>query len=326
MMSIYSKAVQTLCVGLLVTVSSSYCLAQTLNVTFKLVVGFPAGTSPDIAARIVAPVLSKNLGAPVIVENKPGAGGNIGVAQVASATDGLSLGLTTNGPLTTSAMLYSNPGFKASSDLIPLSLVATSPLVLVVSGKSSIDSVKDLGSKMRSSEKGLTFGSAGIGSGSHLTGELFGQSSKLPLVHVPYTGFPAVLSDVAGERVDFAFVAPSIADPFIKSGRVKALGVTSKGLYAGMPTLKPVASNAGFEGFASEVWLGMFQSKKAPLAVRNKVCSAVSLAMGDPDVRRKLSELGWSFVGGSDGALSIRMIEDTNRFGALVRRLNLKLD
>jgi tripartite-type tricarboxylate transporter receptor subunit TctC len=308
------------CIGL--AMASPPVSAQAVSDgVYKIVVGFPAGTSPDIAARVIAPAIAKELGASVIVENKPGAGGNIGVAQVAKATDGYTIGLTTNGPLTTAGLLYKNPGFNAKSDLIPLGLVASSPLVLVVAASGPLNSTKDLADKLRADTKGLTYGSVGAGSGSHLTGELFSQRAKVPAVHVPYPGFPAVLNDVASERVDFAFVAPSIAEPLIRSGKIKALGVSSKGIYAGMPNLKPIASTKGLESFSSEVWIALFQGKSAPTAIRNSVRNATSAAMAN-----RLTELGWSYIGGSEGALILRMEEDTARFGNLIRRMNLKLD
>jgi tripartite-type tricarboxylate transporter receptor subunit TctC len=292
--------------------------------TVKLVVGFPAGSSPDIAARIIAPALSKKLGQPVVVENKPGAGGNIGVSSVTKATDGHTIGLTTNGPLTTSNALYSTPGFNVKADVAPLALVSTSPLVLVVPSKGGPNSLEELIDRMKSTSKGLSFGSVGAGSGAHLTAELFNQRLKTNSLHVPYAGFPAVLNDLSTERIDYGFVAPSIADPMIKAGRIRALGITSSGIYAAMPDLKPIASVAAVNGFFSEVWLALFHGKNLPSSATETLRGAVQSVLSDPDIRKKFTELSWVYVGGTSQALSTRINEDTAKWEPLIKKLQIK--
>ncbi|PZQ68609.1 MAG: receptor, partial [Variovorax paradoxus] len=199
----------------------------------RLVVGFPGGSTPDIAARTIAEPLAKLLGQPVVVDNKPGASGNIAADTVAKATDDHTLGMVINGNLTSSKMLYPTLPYDPAKDFSYLSLIATAPLVLIAtndlpSGKAFLDAAKASGDRWN-------YGSVGVGSVGHLGMELI--KSRLPGLqaqHVPYAGNPQVVTAMVGGQIQMALVPPGIAIPQVKAGKVKAIGLTS-----GRSTLAP---------------------------------------------------------------------------------------
>jgi len=292
----------------------------------KLVVGFPAGTSPDMVARLIAEPLSQKLGKPVIVENKPGAAGNIGVDLVARATDGHTFGVTAHGPLTTSALLYPKLPYDVARDLQPLSLAAVSPQILVVDPKLPYSTLGELVADARAHRKEISYGSVGVGSGSHLTGELFGQEAGVRMMHVPYQGFPQVTMAVMSGQIQSGFMAPSGAIEQAKAGKVRVLGVTSaqpSPLAPGVPT---VAQAAGLPGFSAELWIGAYAPRAMPAPVAAMLAKEINAILRSAPVRAKLATQGWEATGGTPAEMAARIEADTRRWGEVIKRLGLKLE
>jgi tripartite-type tricarboxylate transporter receptor subunit TctC len=257
-----------------------------------LIVPFAPGGGVDINARLLGAQLTESLGAPVIIENKPGAGTNIGNEYVARAEpDGYTL-LVTTAALAINMSLYKNLRFDALKDFAPVSLISVSPNILVVHPSSvparSVRELVDLAKKKRGD---LTYGSAGSGSTQHLVGELFKASTGTDILHVPYKGSSALLTSlVAGDiNLTFANIAP-IA-PYVKSGRLRALATTGSRRSALMPDL-PTMKEAGVDGVEVDVWVGLLAPARTPPQIVNRLAQAVAKAAAAPAFRKSLAEQG----------------------------------
>ncbi|MEO8279450.1 MAG: tripartite tricarboxylate transporter substrate binding protein [Ideonella sp.] len=292
----------------------------------KVVVGFPAGSSPDIVARLVTEPLSKVLGQPVIVENKPGAGGNIGVDTVARADDNHTFGFTTNGPLTTSPVLYRKLPYDVEKDLRLLSLAATSTQVLVVSNGLSVKTLPELLAYSKANKGALSYGSVGVGSGSHLTGELFAAQTGIDMLHVPYQGFGQVTSAIVGGQIQVAFMAPSGALAQAKAGKLQVLAVTSAKASASVPGVPTVAEAANIPNFKAELWIGAIAPKSMPDAIQTRLTTEINKILHSPDVQTKLAALGWEAVGSTPAEMRDRIVADTKLWGDVIKRANVKVE
>lgn len=290
----------------------------------KLVVGFPGGSTPDMVARAISEPLAQALGQPVIVENKPGASGNIAADYVAKATDGLTLGIVINGNLTSSKMLYSKLPYDPAKDFSYISLLTTAPLILVAptsepAGAAFFAEAKRQGDKWN-------YGSVGAGSVAHLGMELL--KSKVPglkPVHVPYNGNPAVVTGLIGGQVQMALMPPGVAMPQVKGGKLRAIGVTSSGKSALVPELPPL-SQEGVKDFNLEVWTALVGPASLPRAVQDKLATVVGQIMKTPEVRQRLFNAGWQAVGTSPEGLKRRVEQETALLGGIIRAQNIKLN
>jgi tripartite-type tricarboxylate transporter receptor subunit TctC len=256
----------------------------------RLVVGFPPGSSPDAVARVLSESLAQVLGQPVIVENKPGASGNIAASQVAHAVDDHTLGIVINGNLTSSKMLFSKLPFDPERDFTFITLVGTAPLVLVAqagaeSGVAFFESARQLGDK-------LNYGSVGTGSVAHLGMELL--KSRYPGFvphHVPFSGNPQVVTALIGKQIEMALVAPGVALPQVKAGRVKAIGVTS-----GRSTLAPEVpslADAGIKDFELEVWTALIGPANLSAAAKQRLRLVLPAILQNEQTRQRLFNHGW---------------------------------
>jgi len=211
-----------------------------------MIVPFPAGSSPDLIARILAEKLAPALGQPVIVENRLGAGGNLGTALVArAAPDGYTIGISIPGPLAVNTVLYRKMEYDPFRDLAPVSLVGASPNLLVVDPRLNVDTVKEFVALAKSQPGKLNYGSVGNGSTSHLTMELFKEAAGVELVHVPYPGSPQVNTAILSGQIAAGFVVPATAMPLVHSGRLKALAVTTSVRSIVLPEY-PTLAEAGY--------------------------------------------------------------------------------
>jgi tripartite-type tricarboxylate transporter receptor subunit TctC len=294
--------------------------------TVKVLVGFPAGSSPDLLARLLTEELSKKYKQPFIVENRPGAGGMIALKQMAQTDDDHLLVVSPNGPLTTSPMLYKSIVIDSNKDYQALSLVASSPLVLVVSANSPYRTVGDFVAALKTKGLALTYGSVGAGSGSHLATELLLSRLKMQATHVPFTGFPQVVTAIIGEQIEAGFVVPSIAKPLIASGKLRALAVSSKSRLASLGDVEPIQTLGNIGEFDFEVWNGVIASKRIPAATIAELSTAISTIVKSPESRAKLDGQGWRVIGGSPDALQIRIKNDTTALSKIVTDLKLTLE
>jgi tripartite-type tricarboxylate transporter receptor subunit TctC len=289
-----------------------------------LVVPFPAGSSPDLLARQVAEPLSKVLKQNIVIENKPGAGGNLGTRFVARApSDGYTLLYTINGPLVTAPKLYQKTlGYDPATDLAPITLVATSPNVLVLSAALNLNSTSEFVQRARKQPNVLNYGSVGAGSAAHLAMELFKQQAGLELLHVPYASFPQITTAMLAGDIQAAFMVPAIAMPQAKEGKLKVVGVTSLLPVASLPGVIPLASQ-GFEVFEAISWHAMLAPAGTSPEILLRLQQVLAEILSRPDIQDKFSAQYFSAVGSSAEVLQALMQTETKRWNEVMTRLNL---
>jgi tripartite-type tricarboxylate transporter receptor subunit TctC len=257
-----------------------------------LIVPFSAGGPADTLGRVLADALASRLDTTVIVENKPGAGGNIGTAKVAkSASDGYTLLIGYVGPLAINPSLFPNIPFDSLKDFSPIALLAKNPLVLVVNPGVPAGSVKELVSLARSREQGLNYSSGGIGSANHLAAEMFKKAAAIRMVHVPYKGAAPATTALLGGQVDLMFNGLSVALPHIKAGKLKALAVTTTARLSLLPDV-PTMAQAGIAPFDVSAWFGLLAPSGTPAAVLDRLEEATRDAFMSESVQRRIVATG----------------------------------
>lgn len=258
----------------------------------RLIVPNPPGGSNDAAARTLAQALSEIWLHPVVVENRAGAGGNIGVqAAAATSPDGYTYLLSSPGPITINPSLYKKLPFDPEKDFIPIALIATVPIVLMVSTKSSAKTVKELISLAKEQEGRMNFASSGIGSTHHLAAELFKKMTNVSLKHVPYRGAAPAMNDLIAGHVPILFDNLPTVIPQVQSGNVRALAVASPTRLASLPDI-PTFAEAGVPGFEASSWFGMLAPTGTPPDIVNKVTADVQKALSRPDVQKSFETMG----------------------------------
>ena len=284
-----------------------------------LIVGFPAGSSPDLTARALAEPLEKALGQTIIVENKVGAGGNIAADYVAKADDH-TFSVMINGNMTIAKLLNPAVRYNPLTDLQPVSLVGVAPLVLVAlaaapDGKAFFEAGAKAGSKW-------SYGSPGVGTVGHLGMELLKSRSALKPEHIPYPGYPQVFNAIQGGDLQLSMLPPALAMAQIQAGKLRGIGVTSASrspLAPGLPSLKEL----GVNNFDLEIWNAVAAPKSMPKAHVNKLAAAVSEIVRTPEMRQKLSLQGWQAVGSSPEGLKNRIDADVKALGTIIKEQNI---
>jgi len=322
------KPLSALFVALALTSLAGNAAAQAAdtwpNRSIKMVVPFPAGSSPDLIARLVSEPLAKKLGQPVVIDNKPGAGGNIGTGNVAQADpDGYTILFTINGPLVTAPTLFKKLGYDPVRQLTPVTLVATSPNVLVVDPKLGVNNVKEFIALAKSKPGVLNYGSVGAGSASHLAMETLKSSAGLNLLHVPYAGFPQVTTAMLGGQIQAAFMVPAIAMAQVRAGRLKALAVTSTGRSAALSDL-PTMVEAGLPGFEVISWQAILAPAKTPDAIIRRLNTELVSIIRSDEVRGKILAQYFSAVGTAPEGLSNLMKSEKVRSDKLIKALKIE--
>ena len=286
-------------------------------------VGFPAGSSPDTLARLITDPLSERLGQPIVIENRPGAGGVIGIQQMlAAAGDGLTFGTTINGPLTTAQRMMDDTGFDVAADIVPVTLIATSPLVLAVSSASEITDVAGFVAAAGAEPQALAYGSVGQGSGAHLTAELFAAEAGVEMLHVPFTSYAEVTTSIMGGEIDAGFMAPSAALPHVEAGNMRMLGITSSEPFPQAPGVPVLAGQAGLpDTFRAELWNAFIAPAGTDPAVVERLNTEITDILSDPAVQEQLLAIGWSAAPGTPADLAERIATDTAMWGAVIDRV-----
>ena len=283
-----------------------------------VVVPFPPGGPTDIVARIVSQSLSKQLGQTIVIDNKPGASSVIGAGHVArAAADGYTLLFNYSGYVI-NPYLKSNLPFDPMKDFVPVSGLASTPQMLVVSPHNKASSVEELVAQAKSAGKKLTFASSSIGAPSHLAGELFNQLTSLQILHVPYRGSAPALTDLIGGQVDMMFDSAPSSINFVRSHKLKALGVTSKRRSEVTPEL-PTMEESGLKGFNITTWYGVWAPVNTPPDIVAQINQAINNTLADPDVRVKLLQAGAHPMGGSQQAFAAFCKTESDRYGAIVK-------
>lgn len=293
--------------------------------TVRLMVGFPAGTTPDLSARALADALSPALGQPVIVENRPGAGGNLAADAVAKATDDHTLGVVINGNLTTARALFKSLAFDPARDLLPLSLLTTSPLVLVTS--TAVPEGAAFFAAARASGERWNYASVGVGSVGHLGMELLrGRLPGLNAQHVPFSGNPQILTALIAGQVQMALIPPGLAMPQVRSGRVRAVGITAGGRSTLVPELGTLADAGLTGGLSLEVWTGLVAPSRLPVVAQRRLASLVPGAVREAATRQRLFNAGWQAVGTSPEGFAQRVREETAQMAAVIAQRGIQVE
>lgn len=273
--------------------SSSVAIAQDNwpERPIKLIVGFNAGGTTDVVARILAEDMSQTLGQPIIVENRPGAGSNIATEMVKRAKpDGYTLYMVA----VTAAInqtLYESADFDLTADFEPVSLAVKVPNVLVVHPSLPVNSVQELVDYAKAHPGTLNFASSGSGTSIHMAGELFKQLAEIDVAHIPYSGSAPAVTDLIGGQVDYAFDNMPSAWPHVNAGKLRALAVTTSERTESAPDL-PTMKESGFETFDVSSWFGVVAPKGTPEEITQRLNEAMHTAMRKPDIQKRLADLG----------------------------------
>jgi len=290
----------------------------------RILVPAPAGSSLDVLARAIGERLKDKFGQPVVVENKPAAGGSVATAEVAkSAPDGSTMLLGFNGPLATGPLIQKLP-YDVAKDLAPVIITSSQPNVLAVNAGLPVNSVASLVAWAKANPGKLNFASVGNGSSSHLNGELLKSMAGIDAVHVPFNGSPpAVLSTVQGEtQMIFAVMQPLQAQ--IQAGKLRAIAVTTPKRFPLLPDLPAVAET--YPGFEALAWNGLVVPAATPRAIVLKINAEVGAILKAPDIVQKMNGFGFDLVGGTPEDFGALIRGEAERWTPVVRRLGIKVD
>ena len=312
---------------LLLAAVSLQALAQDYpSKAVRLIVPFPAGSTPDIVGRTLGQKLSAEWHQPVVVDNKTGAGGNIGTAEAAHAKpDGYTLLIGINGPIAVNQALYKDLPYDPQKDLQPLSLLASGPQLLAVHPSVAAKDLRELIAYARANPDKLSYGSVGAGSASHLTMELLKSEAGIALVHVPYRGFPPLVQDLLAGNIQAAFAIVPAVLPQVKAGKLKALAVTSAKRSPLAPDIATVAEQ-GFPQFDATAWIGLLAPAPLPPAVATRIAGEARRAMQLPEVRELLGHQGFDVVGSTPEEFAAFIRSETEKWTAIVRKTGAHAD
>lgn len=291
----------------------------------RLIVPFPAGGPADVLGRVVGEGLSKAWGQSVLVENKAGAAGTIGVDQAAKAApDGYTLAVVPVGNIAVNPSLFRSLPYKAQ-DLVPVTMLATAENVLVVGANVPAGTLADL-LKLAAQKPGeLTFASPGAGSQAHLAGELLQLDAKVKLNHIPYKGVSPAITDLVGGQVTMMFAQVSSALPYIKAGKLHALGVASQRRLAAMPDV-PTIAEQGFPKFEAVSWYALMAPAGTPKDVIARINHQAQEVLANPALKEKLATLGMDTSGGTPQELATTIQQDSARWAGVIRKRQITVD
>jgi len=292
----------------------------------KFVSPYPPGGPTDILARLIGAKLQASLGQPVIVENRAGAGGNVGTDYVAKQPgDGYTLLLTASGPVAINVSLYKSLPYDPATDLVPVVHVASVPLMLVVHPSLKVNTVKELIALVKAKPDGYTYASAGNGTPQHLSMELFKSMTGTQILHVPYKGTGPAINDLLGGQVPMAFESMLAVLPQVKGGKLHALAVTTAKRSAVAPDV-PTVSEAGVKGYESIAWYGVLAPKGTPKDIIAKLNAEMVKILDMPDVHARLQDLGTEKVHGSPEQFGAFIRSETAKWGKVVRASGATVD
>jgi tripartite-type tricarboxylate transporter receptor subunit TctC len=292
----------------------------------RLIVPFPPGGPADALARLVGDKLSVSLGQAVVVDNRPGAGGNIGMELGAkSAPDGYTLILAPAGNLTVNPALYRSVPYDVARDFEPVTVIASVPNVLVVHPAIAVKNVAELIQYAKAHPGTLNYSSPGNGSGAHLAGELFKSMAGTDIVHIPFNGIAPAVGAVVGGQVQMMFAGAPTALPQVKAGRLVALGVASPRRIAAAPEV-PTLAESGLPGFDVTSWYGIIAPAGTPHDSIAKLQTEIAGALTQPDVRERLAALGADPIGNTSAEFATMIKVETAKWGKIVKDANIRVE
>ena len=291
-----------------------------------LVVAFTPGGPSDVLARIVGKQIEKTLGQPVVIDNRPGAGGNIAAEAVArAAPDGYTLLMGNNSILATNAALYKKINFDPEKDFAPITLIGSQPNILVVNPKVPADSVSGLIALAKDKPGQLNCANSGYGAAAHLAAELFKAEAKVDIVSVAYKGAAPALQDVIAGHVQMMFATSASVVGHLKSGLLRPLAVTTLKRFSLMPEL-PTVAETGLPGFDATTWHGLVAPAATPKEIVDTLARATRQALADPETRKSLADLGVEIAGGSPEDFAAYIKSEIPKWTAVVKLSGAKLD
>ena len=292
----------------------------------KLIVPFPPGGGTDILARPIAQKLSEKWGQPVIVENRGGAGGNIGTKAAAEAApDGYTLIFGVLGTHAVNQSLYANPGFDSTIDFAAITMVANTPNILVVHPSVPVKTMADLIAYAKANPNKLNYASPGNGSPSHLATEIFKSMAGIQITHVPYKGSGPAMADMLGGQTQVWIANAPVVLQHIESGKLRALATTSAkrpAVAAGIPTI----AEAGLTGYEADTWYGVFAPAKTPQPILEQLNKDIVAVLNLPDIRQKFANEGAEIVADSSASFTQKLRADVAKWKKVIADLNLKAE
>lgn len=292
----------------------------------KLIVPFGAGSTPDQIARIVAEKASGTLGQVIVIDNKPGAGGNIGTAAVAHAKpDGYTFGISITGPLVNNPFIYNNLSYDPEKDLSPLTMAVTQPNIIAVRSDSGITNLQELVDRIKENPDKFNYATPGTGTGSHLSMELMLQAFNGVATAVPYASSPNAMNSLLAGDTQFTALAPIAVLPLVNDGRLTALAQTTAERVSALPEI-PTVSEAGVPGIEGSAWSGFIISSKVDKAIQDKLANALVDALNDPVVKDKLQAQYMDPIPGTPEQFREYMKQEKARWEPLIKKLDLKIN
>ena len=312
--------------GLGITAHAQPAAADWPNKPIRWVVPFPPGGAMDAIARTLGEKAAKSLGQPFVIENKLGAGGNIGADFVAKQPgDGYTMMITSIG-MATNKPLYGKLNYDPVKDFAPVSLLAVVPNVLVTNAtQPDVKTARDVIAAARKAPGKLTYASAGNGTSIHLAGEVFTSLAQVEMLHIPYKGSGPAVSDLLGGQINYMFDSITSARPHIESGKLRALGVTTAKRSSTLPNV-PTLAEAGVPGYEVSPWFAVFMPAATPKAIVSKLNKALLDAMKDPEVAKRFETIGAEPVGSTPDELAQHLARESERWTQLITERGIKLD
>jgi len=290
----------------------------------RVIVAFAAGGSTDVAVRSIQESLERSLGQPVIVENRPGAAGNIAADYVVKQPADGHVVLASADSLASNPHLFTNLTFNPAKDLVPVVQLTRQPVVLAVHPSLGVSSVAELVAAARA-KPGLAYATSGAGSIQHMAGEWFSQLAGIQLTHVPYKGGGQAVKDLLGGQVPIGSLGNTPLLPHHRAGRIRIIAQTTAARSASLPEV-PTYEEAGMKGLVLEQWLALFVATGTPAAVSARLAAEVTKALAEPAVRARYANLGLEPVGGTPEDVQRRYREDYAKYGRLIKELRIRLE
>lgn len=291
----------------------------------RMIVPFPGGSTPDIAARAVAAHFTTVFGQPFVVDNRSGAGGTIGTDAIAKATDGHVIGVSINSPLAVAPALFPNLPYDPQRDLVPISLLVRSPQLLVVNPKVPATDLASFIAYAKANPGKMTYASVGPGSGSHLAMEDFMARTGTRMEHAPYRGFAPAVLDLVAERIETMFVTAGAVLGQVNEGSVRAIAVTADARIPTAPNV-PTLAEAGLPNATSYGWIALVAPSATPAERVARLASEAQVALTDARTKSTLEAAGFEIVASNPEQAAAYIASEAARWGGLVRRLGLKID